>query len=1341
MKGVLPLPLGQFGPQLPQPRRERFVPLRLGIVNIWQYDYQEWWLEGGNLLLRGDNSVGKTKVIELTLPFLLDAQMHPNRLDPFGQREGRSMYWNLLEGGALGQNQREGFTWIEFGRVESEGQEHFVTIGAWLRASSATTKVDPVYFLTPKRVGQELFFPRAGEPTIGKEGLRRQVGEVYTTRREYQQAVDQALFGLGLERYREMVDLLLQLRQPKLSAALKPSKLTGIIADSLPPVDEEQIASLADQYEQLEEYQSRIDELEKNEKGVDRYLIRYRTFVRRQVRLAAEELRAANTAVEDEAKKLDALDRSLETAQRTRQDLESAQAGARESRDAVSGRLDAARQLPEMKTVQQIEQARSEAEKSLETLTDAETLLEVTRSDLATASEEQTRAQQDLRPVQEQLSHAQRAAERAASSADLTVVHQGAARSLLENPEVTLKKMRALARAKREQAGELALLVDQISPLGASLATVREQISEQEAATEQAREAALGAEAAVDQAGQVHLDAIQSWQADLRELSFLHGEIEALQEGALHLEIDASSLLAATRRRASSALEQDVASSLATIKELESREAELGAEITALEQQTEIPPIAPAVRTAERTGRSGAPFYRCVDFRSSLASEQAALLEAGLEASGLLDAWVWPSGQVESDVVDTSVLSGPAVEDSLANYLEPAADGVSVVVVHKILSSLGSDSRSANYFASDGSWRMGGLHGRAFKADAEFVGTTSREQARQRELAQLRAQDQAVADQLHSLQEALSALRARQQQLDAEVASFPSRTGYLEAYRTAEKAGAELESANAVLRQQREQEARISSRLQAVRATLSRRAEELLLTGFIDRLPELLSAIQVYVDQAISLCWAAASVVNLRRTAEKAEEAVQLRQTRVESQIQKVESRRRDYARAKAHAEELENSAEGQAALDTLERVDALKAELRHIEDAIDERVHQIVAAAKAEGDAGGELRALRETHVASSERRARAAEIVTELVHRGAVEVALNKEIPLEGEWSMTRALDLARHEIEPGLQNEPTHPEAIDSARNNLIGAFTDLTSTLHEYAPSLEWHGEIPQTMAVYNQVSVNIRVLRQRLDEEIASQRRLLTEKEKDIFEHFLMADLADHLRTRILRARQQVQDINDNLRAHPTNSGMTLSLRLSEEVEDSNQKLALEYLMKDPSMLRDHERELLREFFQGRIAAARVQEGNQTWREHLTEALDYRRWHKLTIHQHLDGKVTQFTDVRYAAGSGGEKSVSIHQPLFAAAATYYDSSGTDWAPRLIVLDEAFAGIDFPTRGRCLEMAEQFDLDLVMTSYEEMGTHEEISALAIYQMVRDPSRRGVYCERWIWNGQQLQLAEGA
>lgn len=35
------------GPPLPGPRAERFQPLRIGVVNVWQYDCQEWWLENG----------------------------------------------------------------------------------------------------------------------------------------------------------------------------------------------------------------------------------------------------------------------------------------------------------------------------------------------------------------------------------------------------------------------------------------------------------------------------------------------------------------------------------------------------------------------------------------------------------------------------------------------------------------------------------------------------------------------------------------------------------------------------------------------------------------------------------------------------------------------------------------------------------------------------------------------------------------------------------------------------------------------------------------------------------------------------------------------------------------------------------------------------------------------------------------------------------------------------------------------------------------------------------------------------------------------------------------------
>ena len=42
-------------------------------------------------------------------------------------------------------------------------------------------------------------------------------------------------------------------------------------------------------------------------------------------------------------------------------------------------------------------------------------------------------------------------------------------------------------------------------------------------------------------------------------------------------------------------------------------------------------------------------------------------------------------------------------------------------------------------------------------------------------------------------------------------------------------------------------------------------------------------------------------------------------------------------------------------------------------------------------------------------------------------------------------------------------------------------------------------------------------------------------------------------------------------------------------------------------------------------------------------------------------------------SGGEKSASIHMPLFAAANALY-SSAKPTCPRMVALDEAFAGID-------------------------------------------------------------------
>ena len=71
-------------PALPQPSLARWQPLRIGLVELFHYDSEEFWFHDGHLLLRGNNGTGKSKVLSLTLPFLFDAQLKPSRIEPDG---------------------------------------------------------------------------------------------------------------------------------------------------------------------------------------------------------------------------------------------------------------------------------------------------------------------------------------------------------------------------------------------------------------------------------------------------------------------------------------------------------------------------------------------------------------------------------------------------------------------------------------------------------------------------------------------------------------------------------------------------------------------------------------------------------------------------------------------------------------------------------------------------------------------------------------------------------------------------------------------------------------------------------------------------------------------------------------------------------------------------------------------------------------------------------------------------------------------------------------------------------------------------------------------------------
>ncbi len=107
---------------------------------------------------------------------------------------------------------------------------------------------------------------------------------------------------------------------------------------------------------------------------------------------------------------------------------------------------------------------------------------------------------------------------------------------------------------------------------------------------------------------------------------------------------------------------------------------------------------------------------------------------------------------------------------------------------------------------------------------------------------------------------------------------------------------------------------------------------------------------------------------------------------------------------------------------------------------------------------------------------------------------------------------------------------------------------------------------------------------------------------------------------------------------------------------------------------------------------------------------------------------------HGALSGGEKAIALHLPLFAAVAAHYQA--VPQAPRIILLDEVFVGVDTSNRGQVFALLSALDLDLVLTSDHEWCTYAELSGISIHQLVTgSDDDDAVTTARFTWDGTVL------
>ena len=271
---------------------------RVGILNFWYYDEQVFHLEDGRILFRGANGAGKSVTMQSFLPLVLDGDTRPSRLDPFGSRDRKIEYYLLGEDGE--HTDRTGYLWMEFHHSE---QDRYLTIGIGLRARRGRSHLDFWGFAITdnRRIGHDLYlyqrdFSHASEEKIPLDwkALRDQIdvgGQVVQERKEYRKLVNKLLFKYeNVKHYQEMLDLLIQLRSPKLSKDFKPSTIYEILNSGLPPLQDDELRPLAEVLESIDQIGDRKKELETHVEFVKRLSDAYDKYNQYQLYQSSEQV-------------------------------------------------------------------------------------------------------------------------------------------------------------------------------------------------------------------------------------------------------------------------------------------------------------------------------------------------------------------------------------------------------------------------------------------------------------------------------------------------------------------------------------------------------------------------------------------------------------------------------------------------------------------------------------------------------------------------------------------------------------------------------------------------------------------------------------------------------------------------------------------------------------------------------------------------------------------------------------------------------------------------------------------------------------------------------------------
>lgn len=1344
---------------------DRWKMNRIGFVNFWLYDEEDFPFEDGKLLLRGQNGSGKSITTQSFIPFILDGDRNPGRLDPFGSKDRRMEYYFL---GEEGKEEATGYLFLEFKRGNTD---QYRTLGIGQRARRGK----PMDFwgfviLDGRRVGSDLFlYKEVGSAKIplNRQEMKKELGDdtpFTDAPGEYKAMVNKYLFGFRKpEQYEQFIQLLVKVRAPKLSKDLNPTKIYDILNESLQTLSDEDLRVMVDAMEKMDGIQENLEQL--NRASADVSIIRneYKRYNQYVLGRKAQLYLDSRNEVEQARA-------YLEEQEQRKQEL------SEEQKEKAERQLQAEEELQVCRTKRD-----SLMDTDLET---ADRKLDDAKRQKTDAEKDEKNWDERFNQCQERIRESEQKIRQLEGNRDLQERHLRAAQEDMECQQEILQwngHEHALQLIKEENSTDIGEVTQQLIEQKRSITEGKNAVGKYETAEKQYDEQARKLDVLAREVAEHTLleeNALRKVEEEKEEMinAIFHGakqnvewkiQDETLRAVEQTLQNYQGTREAGTIRELLYGDYDEARKKLQIIqgeaeskrRDSEKNRDELLGKIRALREQPDIEPQREEEVTLSRqrlraAGVRFVPFYKAVEFEEHLTDRECSKLEAQLQAMGILDALV-----VAGEDQDFVRREFPELRDKILyvdgdgqtdfpklkvnEEMEPQLQEE----IHRILCHICEQENTGTiWLGEDGTFRQGILTGRMDKeSEAAYVGALARKRKKEQMLRELQEELQQVQQLLEEIDLQLEAIRNRRRILEQEYKEVPGFEELDEALNTWRQCQLELSQLEKQMREQEKVTSEYEEKKNQCYQRMLQNCKALPYGRTLKEYEEAENAAEDYKNCWQEVCRILQQLQNTLNQILNERDKIEREDENSETAAVSRRSCRQKIAEMDVLIQQYEEYLNSPEMQEKARELKAVKIAITELE--------------KEKGDLHDRLLLINNALADICARETEDKRILQEKIER---ETILRKYF--EEELSLKLVVDRGSRTLTDCAQEAVKLPKEGDLGREyqavfqSLYTVYQQHNGNLVAYGTSMEdcfEDAEIAnatrkrvQIFSIWNGKKLYLEEFYRILKTAIDETELLIQQKDRELFEDILSQTISQQLTDRIAESRRWVKDMSELMKNMDTSMGLSFALDWKPRTAENDQELdtaQLEHiLLRDRELLTTEDIEKVAAHFRSKIRTEkqRAEEMGNTvnYMDMVRDALDYRKWFSFQMSYYRNkGEKKPLTNAAFNRFSGGEKAMAMYVPLFAAVNAQYQKAEKADHPRIMALDEAFAGVDDKNISSMFELVEQLDFDYIMNSQVLWGCFETVHGLKIAELLRPQDSSVVTVIHYTWNGQERILDE--